>query len=84
MRQTQAFITDLYEGAKAARAEGADLKGAFDSIKATMDPKYGDWVIYEHCMPFDVSRAYDEAGGQRDPRIWTAERDIEMWKALQG
>jgi 2-polyprenyl-6-methoxyphenol hydroxylase-like FAD-dependent oxidoreductase len=31
-------------------------------------------------MPFDVTRAYDEATQYRDPRIWTAERDIEMWK----
>ena len=26
-------------------------------------------------MPFDVTRAYDEATGIADPRIWTAERD---------
>jgi hypothetical protein len=30
-----------------------------------------------------VSRAFDEASGITHPRIWTAERDIEMWKALQ-
>jgi hypothetical protein len=35
-------------------------------------------------MPFDVSRAFDEAQGIRDPRVWTAERDIEMWKTLQS
>jgi hypothetical protein len=29
-----------------------------------------------------VSRAYDEATGHRDPRIWTAARDQEMWQAL--
>jgi len=39
--------------------------------------------IYEHCLPFDVTRAYDEASGLRDPRIWTADRDREMWAALQ-
>ena len=49
-----------------------------------MRPKYGHWVIFDHCMPFDVTRAYDEASGHRDPRIWTAERDIEMWKALES
>jgi hypothetical protein len=31
-----------------------------------------------------VTRAYDEAGGTAHPRIWTAERDVEMWKALEG
>ena len=47
-------------------------------------PRYGKWVIFEHCLPFDVSRSYDEAGGIAAPRIWTAERDIEMWQALQS
>lgn len=50
---------------------------------AAMRPNYGHWVIFEHCMPFDVSRAYDEARGLDHPRIWTAERDIEMWAALE-
>ena len=40
-------------------------------------------MIFDHCMPFDVSRAYDEAKGIDNPRIWTAERDIEMWEALE-
>jgi hypothetical protein len=30
-----------------------------------------------------VSRAYDEARGIKTPRIWTAQRDQEMWSALQ-
>jgi hypothetical protein len=33
-------------------------------------------------MPFDVSRAFDEATGHVDPRIWTAERDKDMWAAI--
>ena len=47
-----------------------------------MRPKYGHWVIFEHCMPFNVSRAYDEAQGLDTPRVWTAERDLEMWRSL--
>ena len=47
-------------------------------------PKFGHWVIFDHCMPFDVSRAYDEATQYPDPRIWTAQRDKEMWAALEG
>lgn len=35
-------------------------------------------------LPFDVSRAFDEAGGIAHPRIWTAQRDRDMWAALQG
>ena len=64
-------------------AKGATLKQVYDEAMAAMRPKYGHWVIFEHCMPFDVSRAYDEAQGMDHPRIWTAERDIEMWQALE-
>jgi len=81
---TRAFITDLLDAAKQGVAEGHDLNRVFKDSHAAMTPKYGDWVIYEHCMPFDVSRAFDEAQGIRDPRVWTAERDIEMWKTLQS
>lgn len=84
MAETQAFITDLYNSAKEGREAGKDLKQTFDLCKERMDPKYGDWVIYEHCMPFDVSRAYDEAGGMERPTIWTDERDKEMWAALNN
>ena len=80
--QTRAFITDLYSNAQEAVAKGWDLQTLFNKCRETMAPKYGHWVIYEHCMPFDVARAYDEAKGQVRPTIWTAERDREMWGAL--
>jgi len=60
-----------------------DLKAAMAHTRKSMDPIFGHVFIYEHCLPFDVTRAYDEASGIKNPRIWTAERDIEMWKALQ-
>ena len=44
----------------------------------------GHWVIFNHCMPFDVTRCYDEATQYPDPRIWTAERDRAMWQALES
>jgi len=81
---TRAFTGDLFETAKQARNEGLSLKETFDLAKQRMDPKYGDWVIYEHCMPFNVARAFDEAGGIERPTVWTAERDKEMWAALNG
>ncbi len=49
-----------------------------------LTPKFGQWVIFDHCLPFDVTRAYDEATQHRDPRIWTAERDKAMWESLEG
>lgn len=81
---TRGFINDLLTTTQQGIDQGGDLKATFDHAYASMTPKYGDWPIYEHCIPFNVSRAYDELKGVVDPIIWTAERDQEMWAALQG
>lgn len=47
-------------------------------------PDIERWAIFDRCPPFDVSRAYGEATNHRDPRIWTAHSDKEMWTALEG
>ena len=78
---TRAFTSDLFATVK--RAGNAGLKEVYDLAMAELRPKYGHWVIFEHCMPFNVTRAHDEARGLDHPRIWTAERDIEMWQALE-
>ena len=81
---TRAFTHDVFAAVCAAMARGAtDLKTIYDETLSAVRPTYGKWVIFEHCMPFNVSRAYDEAQGIDTPRIWTAERDVEMWHALQ-
>ena len=80
---TRAFVSELYAAVQAAARSGKDLRAIYADTYATLRPKYGHWVIFDHCLPFDVTRAYDEAQGIRHPRIWTAERDIEMWKSLQ-
>ncbi len=54
------------------------------ATREVMDPKFSSFAIYEHCLPFNVSRAFDEASGIDDPVIWTDKRDQEMWAALQG
>jgi glyoxylase-like metal-dependent hydrolase (beta-lactamase superfamily II) len=81
---TRAFIADVYASVQAGAAAGKDLNAVYRETMAALRPKYGHWVIFDHCMPFDVSRAYDEATAHRDPRIWTAERDVAMWKALES
>ncbi|MFA7503903.1 MAG: MBL fold metallo-hydrolase [Burkholderiaceae bacterium] len=81
---TRRWVTDLYRTAKEGVAAGKDLKAVFADTRKVMDPVFGHVFIYEHCLPFDVSRAFDEASGIRHPRIWTAARDIEMWQALQA
>ncbi|WP_427306366.1 MBL fold metallo-hydrolase [Cupriavidus sp. H39] len=80
---TKDFVTTLYKAGQEAVAEKLDLKAAMAHTRRAMDPKFGHVFIYEHCLPFDVSRAYDEASGMRHPRIWTAQRDQDMWAALQ-
>ena len=81
---TRAFIADVYASVQAGVAEGLDLNRVYQRALEQLRPRYGHWVIFDHCMPFDVSRAYDEATQHRDPRIWTAGRDIQMWKDLEG
>jgi hypothetical protein len=81
---TQDFVTTLFQCAKESIAAKRTLKETFLYSRSKMDPKFGKVFIYEHCLPFDVSRAYDEASGIKHPRIWTAERDQEMWQAFQG
>ncbi|MFH7044723.1 MBL fold metallo-hydrolase [Paucibacter sp. JuS9] len=81
---TRAFVSDLYANVKAGAAAGRDLNSVYRETYDKLSERYGHWVIFAHCMPFDVTRAYDEAHGHTDPRIWTAERDIQMWKDLEG
>ncbi|HUJ87226.1 MAG TPA: MBL fold metallo-hydrolase [Burkholderiales bacterium] len=82
IRYTQDFVRALYANARRAVAGGKSLKQAYDATRRRMDPKYAGYPIYEHCIPFDVTRAYDEARGIKHPRIWTARRDLEMWKTI--
>lgn len=81
---TRDFIADVWANVQAGVAAGQDLNTVYKQTYAALQPKYGHWVIFDHCMPFDVTRCYDEATQHPDPRIWTAERDTQMWKTLEG
>ncbi len=81
---TQDFLRTLVREVRKSVRKGHSLKQAFDAAHPPMSRKFGHWAIFEHCMPFDVSRCFDEVSGIHDPRIWTAKRDREMWNALQG
>ncbi len=84
IESTRDFVSSTYRPAAKVAARGGTLKQAWDAVRAECDDKFGDFAIYEHCLPFNVARAYDEARGIAHPRIWTAERDVDMWEALQG
>lgn len=84
IENTRDFVESTYRPAARVAARGGSLKEAMAAVRAECDPKFGDYAIYEHCLPFNVARAFDEARGIDTPRIWTAQRDLDMWDALQG
>ena len=80
---TDDFVTSTFKSVSKIAHAGGDLKEAMSSFREQCDAKFSDYAIYEHCLPFNVSRAFDEAKGIDNPRIWTADRDKEMWDLLQ-
>ena len=84
MDGTADFLNTLYGVVKRSVKRGDNLQAAFSSVRKAMDGPFGQYAIYEHCLPFNVSRAYDEASGIDHPRIWTDKRDVEMWQQLQA
>lgn len=84
INSTRDFVDSTYAPAARVAARGGSLKEAWDAVREACDPKFKDYAIYEHCLPFNVARAYDEARGIDTPRVWTAERDLAMWADLQG
>ncbi len=84
LSSTAGFIADVRDSVQAGVSAGKDLNAVYKETFARLKPKYGHWVIFDHCMPFDVTRCFDELTQYTDPRIWTAERDVEMWRTLEG
>ena len=84
LRGTASFIADVRASVEAGVAAGKDLNAVYKDTFAKLKPKYGHWVIFDHCMPFDVTRCFDEMTQHADPRVWTAERDRQMWETLEG
>ena len=81
---TEDFVRSTYKPVEKVVGRGGTLKDAWDAVRAECDPKFSTYAIYEHCLPFNVARAFDEARGIDTPRIWTAARDEQMWRQLQG
>lgn len=84
IEQTRGFLTGMIENVKPVHSAGGTLKEAFERTHAALEPKFGAWPIFEHCLPFNVQRLWDELDGIDWPRIWTMERDREVWAQLQG
>jgi glyoxylase-like metal-dependent hydrolase (beta-lactamase superfamily II) len=82
--KTADFIRRTYDPAAKVALKGGSLKDAWDAVRAACDPVFSAYAIYEHCLPFNVARAFDEAQGIDHPKIWTAERDLALWRTLKG
>ncbi len=83
IEQTRGFLTAMIETVGEVHRNKGALKEAFKKTHARLQPKFGQWPIFEHCLPFDVQRLWDEFDSIDLPRIWTAERDHEVWDQLQ-
>ncbi|GAB3300492.1 MBL fold metallo-hydrolase [Parasphingorhabdus pacifica] len=84
IEQTRSFLVVMREKVGEVHARGGTLKEAFEATREALAPKFGAWPIFEHCLPFDVQRLWDELDGIAWPRVWTAQRDREVWAELQG
>jgi glyoxylase-like metal-dependent hydrolase (beta-lactamase superfamily II) len=82
--QSRDFLDTMLREVGGVRERGGTLKDAFAATHAALEPAYGGWPIFEHCLPFNVSRLWDELSGIERPAIWTAERDRAVWAELQG
>jgi glyoxylase-like metal-dependent hydrolase (beta-lactamase superfamily II) len=82
--QTRDFLTVMMTEVGVVHRRGGSVAEAFAATHASLAPRYGNWPIFEHCLPFNVQRLWDELDGVDWPRIWTAERDREVWEALQS
>ncbi|MBO0849439.1 MAG: MBL fold metallo-hydrolase, partial [Pseudonocardia sp.] len=83
IEQTRHFLDVMIREVGAVQRAGGTLKEAFEKSHAALHDRYGRWPIFEHCLPFDVSRLWDELSGIERPVIWTAQRDREVWDQLQ-
>jgi glyoxylase-like metal-dependent hydrolase (beta-lactamase superfamily II) len=79
--ETRDYLRMLWDS---VRAGHDTLKDAFEAARAALEPRFGDWWIFEHCLPFNVARAWDEAHGVAEPHVWTAEKDAAVWTELQS
>lgn len=84
IEQTREFLNVMIDRVRSVHQRGGNLKQAFEATHQALAPKFGHWPIFEHCLPFNVQRLWDELDGIDWPRIWTMQRDRDVWAQLQG
>jgi len=83
IEQTRGFLATMLREVGAVHERGGTLREAFSATHAALAPTFGHWPIFEHCLPFDVARLWEELSGIDWPTIWTPQRDREIWDQLQ-
>ncbi len=78
------YLLALWSSVEKAVKGGADIRGCFQAVDREVSPRYRDWPVYDHCVPFNVQRVVDELAGIDQPRIWTKDRDAALWAAIHG
>jgi glyoxylase-like metal-dependent hydrolase (beta-lactamase superfamily II) len=79
---TRAFLSAVLDGTREVRDAGGTPQEAYRATHAALAPRYGRFPIFEHTMPFNVQRTWDELDGIDHPRIWTVGRDRATWDEL--
>ncbi len=79
--ETRGFLDDIH--AAVVAAEASDLPDCVRAVHEELAPTYGEWTIFEHCLPFNVKRVRDELAGL-SPLVWTAAADEELKRELAG
>ena len=79
---TRTFLTAVLDGTREVKGAGGTPRDAYRLTHDRLAPRYAGYPIFEHTMPFNVQRAWDELDGIDHPRIWTVERDRAVWDEL--
>ncbi len=79
---TRYFLSAVLDGTRAVKDAGGTARDAYRATHADLAPRYAGYPIFEHTMPFNVQRAWDELDGIEHPRIWTVARDRAVWDEL--
>ena len=58
-RIRESFGSDSYVGMRASAALGKGSRSIFQDAHAAHKRAWGQWTIFDHCLPFGVTRALD-------------------------
>ncbi|HMA47630.1 MAG TPA: MBL fold metallo-hydrolase [Frankiaceae bacterium] len=84
IEDTRHVLAETYDIVAEVYDRGGTLKQAYDDVHRALAPHYVGFPLFDHTLPFNVQRCWDEHSGIERPRIWTPARDRQVWDALTG